>query len=101
MKRLRLFIGIGIILPIAVIVVFYYRTEPIYVAAFLGAWPAFAIALYNGFVNVPLVTFDKENIRKILSQLLIGEGPYGIFLDYLSRTLASHLPRIAPQTSGF
>ncbi len=66
MKRFWLFVVIGIVLPILVLVVavLYHFTEPIYVAAFLGAWPVSAIAVYDRFVNVSLVSFDKKGYWK-------------------------------------
>jgi len=80
MKRLWQSLVIGTGLAIVVIVVLYRFTEPIYVAAFLGAWPAFVIALYDRFVNVALVTFDKKSIRKDSLQVVDRGGVTWSFL---------------------
>ncbi|MBI2830939.1 MAG: hypothetical protein HYX79_01620 [Chloroflexi bacterium] len=76
MKRFWLFIGIGIVLPIFVIVIAVLRLsiEPIYVAAFLGAWPVSAIAVYEHFVNVSLVAFDKGRIWRDSLQVIDRGG---------------------------
>lgn len=80
MKRLWLYVGIGSGLAVAVVVVLYYFTEPIFIAAFLGAWPAFIIALYDRFVNVPLISFDKNSIRKDSLQVIDRGGVVWTFL---------------------
>jgi hypothetical protein len=80
MKRLWLYVGIGSGLAIAVIVLLYYFTQPIFIAAFLGAWPAFIIALYDRFVNVPLISFDKKSIRKDSLQVIDRGGVVWNFL---------------------
>lgn len=74
MKRLWQFFGIVIGLAIVVIVVLYYFTEPIFIAAFLGAWPALSIALYDRFVNVALLSFDKNHISKDSLQVIDKGG---------------------------
>lgn len=74
MKRLRLFIESGIILPFVVIVALYLYTEPIYAAALLGAWPVSAIAFYDRFVNVSLVSFDKKGTWQDSYRVLKREG---------------------------
>jgi hypothetical protein len=80
MKRLWQFLGIGSGLAIVIVVVLYYFTEKIYLAAFLGAWPAFIIALYDRFVNVPLISFDKSSIRKDSLQVIDKGGVTWNFL---------------------
>lgn len=80
MRRFWLFIGIGVVLPIVVILVLYRFTEPIYVAAFLGAWPVSAIAFYNHFVNVSLVTFDRRSVWKDSLQMINRGGVTWNFL---------------------
>ncbi|MBI2852927.1 MAG: hypothetical protein HYX84_07500 [Chloroflexi bacterium] len=80
MKRFWLFIGTGVVLPIVVILVLYRFTEPIYVAAFLGAWPVSAIAFYNHFVNVSLVSFDKKGIWKDSKKMIDRGGATWHFL---------------------
>lgn len=80
MKRLWQFIGIGSGLAITIIVVLYYFTEPIYVAAFLGAWPVFVIALYDRFVNVPIISFQKHSVQKNSLQVVDRGGVTWNFL---------------------
>ena len=80
MKRLWLFIGTGVVLPIVVILVLYCYTEPIYVAAFLGAWPVSAIAFYDHFVNVSLVTFNRRSVWKDSLQMINRGGVTWNFL---------------------
>ena len=80
MKRLWLFVGIGTGLAVAIIVVLYYFTEKIYLAAFLGAWPAFVIALYDRFVNGPTISFDKKSVRKDSLQVVDRGGVTWKFL---------------------
>jgi len=80
MKRLWQFVGIGSGLAIIIIVVLYHFTQPIFIAAFLGAWPAFIIAIYDRFVNVPLISFDKQNIRKDSLQVIDRGGVIWNFL---------------------
>lgn len=80
MKRLWQFVGIGTGLAVTIILVLYYFTEPIFVAAFLGAWPAFVIAYYDRFVNVPLISFDKKGIRKDSLQVIDRGGVIWTFL---------------------
>lgn len=93
MKRFWLFIVIVIVLPILVLVfaVLYRFTEPIpiFVAGFLGAWPVAAIAVYDHFVNVSLVTCDKRSIWKDSLQV-IDRG--GVTWHYL---------RLPVKNSGF
>lgn len=80
MKRLWQFVAIGSILAIIIILLLYYFTQPIFIAAFLGAWPAFIIALYDRFVNVPLISFDKKNIRKDSLEVINRNGVIWNFL---------------------
>jgi len=80
MKRLWQFVGIGTLLAVVIIVVLYYYTQPIFIAAFLCAWPAFVIALYDRFVNVPLISFDKKSVRKDSLQVIDRGGVTWNFL---------------------
>jgi len=80
MMRLWQFIGVGIGLAIIIIVVLYRFTQPIFVAAFLGAWPAFVIALYDRFVNVPLIAFERHTVQKISLQVVDRGGVIWNFL---------------------
>ncbi|MBI4266866.1 MAG: hypothetical protein HY668_00665 [Chloroflexi bacterium] len=93
MKRFWLFIGIGIVIEIVllivVIAVLNLPINQIYVAAFLGAWPVAAIAFYDRFVNVSLVSFDKKGWWKD-SPLVINRG--GVTWHYL---------RLPVKNSGF
>lgn len=57
-----------------VVAVLYHFTEPIYVAAFLGAWPVSAIAFYDHFVNVSLVACDKRGIWEDSLRMIDREG---------------------------
>jgi hypothetical protein len=63
MKRLWQFIGLNIVLAGLCIPLLYCFVGPIAAAAFLGAWPAFIIAVYDRFVNVPTLelAFDLNN----------------------------------------
>jgi len=80
MKRLWQFVGIGTLLAVIIIVVLYRYTQPIFIAAFLGAWPAFVIALYDRFVNVPLISFEKHTIQKNSLQVVDRGGVTWNFL---------------------
>ena len=62
MKRLWQFIVLNVVLAASCIPLLYYGVGPIGAAAFLGAWPAFIIAIYDRFVNVPVleIVFDID-----------------------------------------
>jgi len=79
-KRFRLFMIIGVALPIVIIFVLHRFTEPIYVAAFLGAWPVSAVAFYDHFVNVSAVKFDKQRVWKDSLQMINRGGVTWNFL---------------------
>jgi hypothetical protein len=59
--------GLGSLLAVTIILILYFRTgEPIYIAAFLGAWPAFVVALYQIYVNVPIIEIETKPQKSTL-----------------------------------
>jgi len=58
---------LGSLLAVAIILILYFLArEPIFIAAFLGAWPAFVVALYQLYVNVPIIEIDSKPEKSTL-----------------------------------
>ena len=60
MKRLWQFVVLGSLLALIIILLLNRLNQPILLAAFIGAWPALVIALYDRFVNAPIISIDKN-----------------------------------------
>jgi hypothetical protein len=78
--RLCQYIILNSVLAFLVIWILYRYTEPIFIAAFLGAWPAFIIAVYDRFVNVPILNARDRGVHKDSLQVMDRGGVTWNFL---------------------
>jgi hypothetical protein len=62
--RLRIFIAINVICAFAIFPLLYFFVGIVAAAAFLGAWPVSAIAIYDRIINVPIIGFKENGILK-------------------------------------
>lgn len=83
MKRLWQFIALNIVLAALCIPLLYYRVGPIGAAAFLGAWPAFIIAIYDRFVNSPILELVFDINKPFLHRPSLEMLPKGTTWNFL------------------